>query len=309
MSDLPTANLRGAVDLSGLVRRANAPTPAPGAKAPAGAASGSASSVVLEASDANFQSVLELSTRVPVVVELIAPGLESALGPIVTSYGGKLVLAVVDASVNPQLAQAFQVREVPAVAAVVAGRPVNLFLGIPSDAEVRQVFDELLQLAAENGVTGSVPVDGAAAEAQEPAEEPLPPLHQAAFDATSAGDYPAAIAAYRKAIAENPRDALAVAGLAQVSLLDRLSGRTAGEIRDAAAANRDDVDAQLAVADLDVSGGHLEDAFSRLLELFPAVGPDDRERIRTRMLEYFEIAGAEDPRVGVARRALTALLY
>ncbi|MFT4284662.1 MAG: tetratricopeptide repeat protein [Protaetiibacter sp.] len=202
-------------------------------------------------------------------------------------------------------------REVPAVAAVVAGRPVNLFLGIPSDQEVRQVLDELLQLAAENGVSGSVTPEEAPEgdEAEEPAPEPLPPHHQEAFDAISAGDYATAIAEYRKALVENPRDQLAVAGLAQVSLLDRLSGTTASELRDAAAARRDDVDAQLAVADLDVSGGHLEDAFGRLLDLFATASADDRDRIRTRLLDYFEIAGTDDPRVTAARVRLASLLY
>ena len=265
---------------------------------------------MFETSDAGFQSVLELSTRVPVVVEIIAPGLASALGPIIESYAGRLVLAIVDGTVNPNLAQAFQVREVPTVAAVIGGRPVSLFVGIPSDAEVRQVLDELLALAAENGVTGTVPVgEGASDEAAEPVEEPLPPHHQAAYDAIEADDFPAAIAAYRKALIENPRDALAVAGLAQVSLLDRLSGQTAAAIRDAAGAAPKDVDAQLAVADLDMSGGHLEDAFGRLLELYPSVTSDEQNAIRARLVEFFEIAGADDPRVGAARRALTSLLY
>lgn len=305
MTDLPSANLRGAVDLSALVRRSAEPAGSSGGERSSG------SPLVVETSDASFQSVLELSARVPVIVEFIAPGLNSALGPVVESYGGRLVLAVVDGSVNPQLAQAFQVREVPTVAAVIGGRPVNLFVGIPQDAEVRQVFDELLQLAAENGVTGTVPAgeasaDGAEAEAE---AEPLPPHHQEAFDAISAGDYPTAIAEYRKAIAENPRDQLAIAGLAQVSLLERLSGASAGEIRDAAAARPDDVDAQLAVADLDVSGGHLEDAFARLLDLFPQASSEDRDRIRARLLDYFEIAGADDARVTAARMRLASLLY
>ena len=305
MTDLPSANLRGAVDLSGLVRRAS------DAGRPASETTAS-SSLVFDTSDASFQSVVELSTRVPVIVEFIAPGLSSALGPIVESYAGRLVLAVVDGSVNPQLAQAFQVREVPTVAAIIGGRPVNLFIGIPSDAEVRQVFDELLQLAADNGVTGTVPT-GEATEADddaaEPTPEPLPPHHQEAFDAISAGDYPTAIAEYRKAITENPRDQLAVAGLAQVSLLDRLSGTVASELRDAAAARSDDVDAQLAVADLDMSGGHVDDAFGRLLDVFAGVAQPERDRIRTRLLDYFEIAGADDPRVTAARARLASLLY
>ena len=305
MTDLPTAKLRGAVDLSALVRRAS---DADRSARVDGA--GADTSLVFESTDSTFPQVLELSRRVPVVVEFIAPGLASALGPVVESYGGRLVLAVVDGSVNPQLAQAFQVREVPTVAAVIGGRPVSLFVGMPADDEVRQVLDELLQLAAENGVTGSVTPDGAAPDDTAEAEqEPLPPHHQEAFDAISIGDYPTAIAAYRAALVENPRDQLAVAGLAQVSLLDRLSGLKAAEIRDTAAAQRDDLDAQLAVADLDMSGGHVDDACGRLLELFAGAASEDRDRIRARLVDYFEIAGADDPRVAAARARLASLLY
>ncbi len=309
---LPPAGLRGAVDLSSLVRRANTPQPAPGAPVPDAAPAG-ASNLVLPATDASFDSVLELSNRVPVVVEFYAPGLQPALGRIIATYAGKLVLATVDGQANPQLAQAFQVREVPAVAAVVGGRPVNLFLGMPSDEEVRQVLDELLVLAQQNGITGTVPVgdaaDDGAVEPAEPVEEPLPPHHQEAYDAISEGDYATAIAEYSKAIAQNPRDGLAVAGLAQVSLLQRLDGLDASEVRADAAAAPGDVASQLAVADLDMSGGHLEDAFARLLDLFPTLDADGKNAVRTRLLDFFEIGGADDERVIAARRQLTNLLY
>jgi putative thioredoxin len=266
---------------------------------------------VVAATDATFESVVDLSSRVPVVVEFYAAGLQPALSELVRSYGGRLALATVDGSVNPQLAQAFQVREVPAVAAVVAGRPVNLFLGMPAEPEVRQVLDELLQLAAQNGVTGVLsPADADPdAPAPEPVEEPLPPHHQEAFDAISRGDYATAVAEYEAAIAQNPRDELAVAGLAQASLLQRLDGVDAALVRSAAADRGGDVDAQLAVADLDVSGGHLDDAFDRLLDLFPALPQDGKDVVRRRLLQYFEIAGADDPRVVAARRRLTTLLY
>lgn len=303
----PGPTLRGAVDLSGLVRRAAADTPGAASSRPAGGSS----RLVVEAGDATFSQVLDLSARVPVIVELYAPGLEPALGAIIESYGGRLVLATVDAQANPGVADAFQVREVPAVAAVIAGRPLPLFVGLPAEDQVRAVLDQVLQAAAQNGVTGSIDVDAAAAEdeASEPEEEPLPPLHQQAFDAISAGDYAAAVAAYRSAITQNPRDSLAVAGLAQASLLQRLDGAVAADLRRAAADAPGSVAAQLAVADLDVSGGHLDDAFGRLLDLFPSLDPAGREAVRARLLEYFEIAGSDDPRVSAARRRLTLLLY
>jgi putative thioredoxin len=298
-SPLSGANLRGAVDLSSLVRPA---AQSPGtAETPGG--------VVRQASDESFSAVLELSMTVPVVVEFYGQGIESTLGAIIESFGGKLVLVAVEATLNPQLAQAFQVQQVPTVAAVVAGRPIQLFPGMLAEPELRDVFEQLLQLAASQNVTGSVDIPMSAGDPEEEKEEPLPPHHQEAYDAITVGDFATAIKEYQTAIAQNPRDQLAVAGLAQVSLLARLDGTEAAVIRAAAAAGPEDSAAQLAVADLDVSGGHLEDAFGRLLDLFPVLDASSQNDVRARLLEYFEIAGSDDPRVISARRRLTGLLY
>ena len=321
MSNVPPGpNLRGAIDLSALVQRAARPA-SPGRVAPTtdeDAASPASetrapSPFVVRSDDASFPSLIELSQTVPVLVEFIAQGMEPALAEIVASYGGRVLLAVVDAQQNPQLAGAFQLREIPATAAVIAGRPMSLFVGdLPAD-QLGQLLEELLQVAAQNGVSGQLPADpaapGASAAPVEPAEPPLPPLHQEAYDAISEGDYARAIDAYRRALRESPRDTLAQAGLAQVSLLQRLEGAEAGTIRDAAAAAPESLAAQLAVADLDMSGGHLEDAFNRLLELFPSLDADGKSAVQARLIEYFEIAGAEDERVGPARRRLASLLY
>jgi putative thioredoxin len=324
------AGLRGAVDLSSLVNRP-APTapgtaPAPGGVdqegAPGAAPAGGAvavPSLVVDATDATFSQVLELSNTVPVIVDLWAEWcgpckqLSPVLDKLVTEYAGRLVLVKVDVDANPQLTQAFQAQSIPAVAAVIGGRPVQLFVGALPEAQVRDVFEQVLDLAAQNGVTGTAVVDGAPAEADgeapEPEPEPLPPHHQDAYDAIDRGDYDAAIAAYRTAIAQDPRDQLAVAGLAQVSLIARLQGVTIADVRGAAAAAPTDLAAQLAVADLDVSGGHVDDAFDRVLTVFPSLDAAGKDAARTRLLEYFEIVGLDDPRVAAARRRLTMLLY
>ncbi|MGA1838431.1 tetratricopeptide repeat protein [Herbiconiux sp. 11R-BC] len=322
MSMIPPSagNLRGAVDLSSLVNRAQAPSAGPGAAAapgaPAGATAGVVPSLVLEGSDATFTEFIELSNTVPVIVDLKAEWAEASkelsavLAKVVTEYAGRIVLVGIEAEANPQLAQAFQAQSVPTVAALVGGRPVSLFQGSYPEQEVRAIIEQVLQLAAQNGVTGTVAVDGAPdAGDAEPVEEPLPPHHAEAYEAIARGDYATAIAEYQTAIAQNPRDALAVAGLAQVKLLDRLDGKSLDEIRGAAAANPGNLDAQLLVADLDVSGGHVDDAFDRLLTLFPKQDQPGKDAIRTRLLELFEVVGPEDPRVTQARRRLAGLLY
>ena len=253
MSNVPPspASLRGAVDLSSLVNKAQAPAvPAGGAAGalPGDGAAGGVPSLVVDVTDATFSAILELSNTVPVVVDIWAEWcgpckqLSPILEKIVTEYAGRMVLAKVDADTNPQLTQAFQAQSIPTVAAVIGGRPVSLFVGALPEAQVRDVLEQVLQLAEQNGVTGSVAVDGApeTAEQAEPEPEPLPPHHQDAYDAIERGDYAAAQEAYRTAIAQDPRDQLAVAGLAQVSLLARLQGVTMAEVRSEGASKPDD---------------------------------------------------------------------
>jgi putative thioredoxin len=319
---IPLGNLRGAIDLSPLVTRGRADAAPAQPGAPAGGAPGDPAgampvpSLVLEGTDANFAQVLELSREVPIVIDLWATWCEPCkeLSPLlerlVGEYAGRLLLVTVDVDANPQLAQAFQAQSLPTVAAVIGGRPLSLFVGGLPEEQVREVFDQLLALAAQNGITGTVAAEAAPeAPVGEPEEEPLPPHHAEAYAAIERGDLQGAIAEYTTAIAQDPRDALAVAGLAQVSLLARLQGKALDAIRAAAASGPNDVDAQLDVADLDLSGGHLDDAFDRLLTLFPKLDPAGKDKVRARLLEYFEIGGTEDPRVIAARRRLTNLLY
>ncbi|MFV0374891.1 tetratricopeptide repeat protein [Microbacterium sp.] len=307
MSDpTPAAAMRGAVDLSALRDRGTDPA------APAAA---TATSLVFDATDDTFAQVLELSRTVPVVVDLWAEWcgpckqLSPVIEKVVTELAGRVVLAKVDVDANPQLAQGFRAQSIPMVVALLAGQPVPLFTGAVPEQQVRDVFDQLLQLAAQHGVTGTVPVEQPA-DADEPEARPVvPPLHQEAFDAIEAGDYARATAAYEKALSEDPRDEDAAAGLGQVRLLARVAGADLQTARAAAAAAPGDIDAQLLVADLDVAGGHVDDAFERLLDLFAASADDARVAVRTHLLELFSLVGDADPRVIRSRGRLASLLF
>ena len=306
--------LRGAIDLSPLVARQNqqaqqaARVPAPdGEPAPA-------SGLVVEVGDAEFGRLIELSRTVPVVVALVAtwstPSQElvDSLRRVVEAAAGRLVLAIVDTDAAPQVTQAFQAQSIPTVVAVIGGQPVPLFAGVLPEDRMGPLFEQVLELAAQNGVTGTVGGEDAEAPAAEPEPEPLPPLHQEAYAAIDRQDYAEAARLFRTAIAQDPRDTAAPAALAQVELLDRLRS-VPQDARTAAADAPKDVAAALAVADLDVAGGHLEDAFDRLLDAFATASPEDRTTIRTRLLDYFALTGTDDPRVAVARRRLATLLY
>lgn len=311
MTDISPAALRGAVDLSSLRNRPTAPAAA--AQSPAGAAG--AVDIVVDATDESFGQILELSRTVPVVVDLWAEwcGPCKQLSPIIEKVarelGGKVLLAKVDVDANPQLAQGFRAQSIPMVVALIAGQPVPMFTGAVPEQQVRDVFAQLLQLAAQNGVTGTLNVGEAPEGQAAPEEPPMPPLHAEAFAAIETGDYAAAIVAYEKALAENPRDEDAIAGLGQVRLLDRVQKLDLQDARAAAAAAPRDVQAQFDVADLDLAGGHVDDAFGRLLDLFAQLPSDERTPVRERLVELFGLIGAADPRVIAARNRLSSLLF
>ena len=321
-----SAQLRGAVDLSALKNRAAAPaapggaSSAPAAPGASGAPAGAGPVIPLpalsfDATDATFGDVLELSRSVPIIVDLWAEWcqpckqLTPVLERVVAEYAGRVLLVKIDVDSNPQLSQAFQATSIPTVVALLQGQSVPLFQGAVPEEQVRQVFDQVLQLAAANGVTGTVRVEGADAAADAPAAPALPPRHAAAFAAIEAGDFALAISEYEAALKENPRDEDARAGLGQVRLLDRVQSLDLQEARTAAAAAPTDPQAQFAVADLDLSGGHVDDAFDRLLELFAASGDDVRPAVKERLLELFGVVGDADPRTLRARRAFANLLF
>ncbi len=319
----PPSALRGAVDLSSLARpkapaRGPGPEPvgAPAGEPPAGAPG---QGPVVIGTDESFQEIVSSSLRYPVVVVLWSARLPESedfvkvMGGLARANEGRFQVVSVDVDTNPGLQRALQVQQVPVTIALLQGRPVPLFVGPLLPQEAQPILDELLQLAVQNGVTGRAPLAGAPPEAQadavEEAGEPeLPPLIARAYDAIDAGDLDGAIEAYQQALKESPADAEAKVGLAQVRLMKRTEGVDAVAARATAAAGPTDVAAQVLVADLDLLGGHVSDAFARLVDLVRVTSGDERDTARGHLLELFEIVGPSDE-VTAARRALMSALF
>lgn len=300
----PSINLHGAVDLSAL---AAPPPPPPSADTPDG--------LVLDVTEETFNDVVQQSNQVPVLVLLWQVGegqsiqLNTTLQKLVTEHAGKFVLARIDVAANPRLAQVFQVQAVPAALAVIKGQPVPLFQGAPAAEQVGPVLDQVLQLAQEQGVTGTVDTSQEPGTEEE-TEPPLPPHIQAAYDAIEADDLDGAAAAFEQAVAENPADTEAAAGLVQVQLLQRISGLDPAQVlQRATEAPAGDLEAQLPAADLEVAGGRLAEGYDRLLQVIRVTAGEDKERARVRLLELFRLAADDAPEVVKARRDLAIALY
>lgn len=264
--------------------------------------------LVFDVDESTFTSLVAISDRVPVVVDLWAEWCEPCkqLSPIlervVTSYGGRLVLAKVDVDANPRLQQAFGVQSIPTVVALIKGQPVPLFQSALPEPQVQAYFDELLKLAGENGVTGYAVAGGA-----EP--EPAGPAHPEAEEALANGDFDTAESLFKAALANSPADEDAKFGLARAGLGRRLIDQEPTDLIAAADAAPTDVEAAKAAADAEVVSGHAGSAFKRLISLIRTSAGDEKESLRLRVLELFEVLGADDPTVTKARTALMRALF
>ncbi|MFJ1925931.1 MULTISPECIES: tetratricopeptide repeat protein [unclassified Streptomyces] len=320
-------SMSGVVDLAAVKAAGEAKAKAEQARAESarqgGPAAVPASSLVFDVDEAGFESdVLQRSAEVPVVIDFWAEWCEPCkqLGPLLErlaqEYNGRFVLAKVDVDANQMLMQQFGIQGIPAVFAVVAGQALPLFQGAAPESQIRQTLDQLIQVGEERfGLTGIVVDQDAAAPdagAREPAPVPAGPydaLLEAAAQALDANDFAGAVQAYKNVLSDEPANSEAKLGLAQAELLARVQKTDPQQVREDAAENPADVPAQLAAADLDLVGGHVEDAFGRLVETVRRTFGDDRDRVRVRLLELFEVIGPDDPRVGAARTALARVLF
>ena len=284
------ADSHGAVDLSA---RSSAPT-APEASASA-AGEGLHIPLITSTDEENFQDVMSTSQAVPVIMVMWSPrSLESKptlamLEEITRENVGAFQLVEVDIDKAPAIAQAFQIQGVPTVVALVGGRPVPLFQGAAAKEQVLPIVTQVLEAAAQMGITARIAV------AAEDTVAPTPPEHEAPLAAEDAGNLDEAIAGWEKVIELNPRDEAAKSHLSRV----RFAARAYGE------QNTDDPAAR---ADALFAAGDAAGAFDVLLDLL-ATTKDDEERdaLRVRLLDLFRVAGSS-PEVSKARTRLAMLL-
>jgi putative thioredoxin len=285
--------MAGAVDLSALKQ----PPTAAGGAPPGG----------LEVTEANLEAdVLARSNQMPVVVLLWSPRSEASaqlgqdLAALADADSGKWTFATVNVDAAPQVAQAMRVQAIPTVVVVAGGDLLTKFEGAPPPDQLRGFIDQVLSATA-----GKLP-GGAGADGDEP--EQVDPELARAREHLDAGDFDAALTAYRSLLEANPNHEEAKGAVRQIGFLQRATSRAPGAIV-AADAAPDDIEVGFAAADVEILQQDVAAAFDRLIALIKRTAGDERTIVRTRLIELFDLFDPADPEVIAGRRKLANALY
>lgn len=302
MAEDLNSRLRGAMDLSALSSKSNATqssTPM----------SLELPSLIAEITEANLRTYLEISNKVPLVIDFYSQqddsiALSEKLVALAKEANGALLLGRIDIESHKRVAEAFSVQQAATVVAVLKGQPFPLFNGNVELEQITSIINKLLEVAVGNGVTERISVN----ESAEPISTTpkLPKNHQEAAEALNAGENQKALELYQQILRESPADALAAAGLAQTELLLRVEGLDFEKVLDNSPQNFDEL---MIFADALIAIGDFAVGFDALLTNFTDVSKDEQQLMKERLLKYFEIVGKTDPAVVAARSRLTSMLF
>jgi putative thioredoxin len=257
----------------------------------------------LEVTIENLNSnILPLSLVRPVIVLMWSPrSIESqdvmnTLGKLEVEYQAKWSLARVNIDTHPEIAEAFQTKNVPYAVAIIAEQMVPLFEQAYPEAQIRLVIDKVLTLSAQQGIGEAL-------------VEQIEPEEEEAMSALESGNYALAETAYKKWLSRKPNESLAKLGLAQTQLLIRTEGLDLNIVVEESKKSPQDIDLQLKAADIEIVNGGVEAAFSRLLTLIKTCTGDDKNKVKTHLLNLFALVDQGDPRLISARKELASSIF
>ena len=269
---------------------------------------------LIEANERIFvEQLIPLSKKKLVIVVLWTPrsnesiALVDALASFASQQKGESSwqLATVNADTEPGIVEALRATGVPTTIALIAGQVAPLFEGLIPAEQLQELLEKVVALAAKQGIAGGVD-SAVGAGAPEEVEEPE---IAAAYGALAANDLNRAQVEFEKLLARKPNDKDAVAGLANIQLLQRITGHDGTQVMEQAEQDASDISIQRLAADFQFLSGEISGAFSRLINLIQLTAGDERESLRLQVLSLFAMLEPDDPELVKARSALARALF
>ncbi|PPR79490.1 MAG: Thioredoxin [Alphaproteobacteria bacterium MarineAlpha2_Bin1] len=279
--------------------------------------------------DRFMEDVIEASKESPVLVDFWAPWCEPCkqLGPIlekvVTNSEGKIKLVKLNIDDDPQIPQQLQIQSIPAVFAFKDGQPIDAFVGVQTETQIKSFIEKLI------GPIGPSPVEQALAAAENEFKE---------------NNFSAAENLYLQVIGFDSMNPEAIAGLAKVyinnndsdkakELLDglsedildhdaiksALSALSLAENKDTLISKEDlinlinqepnNLKAKFDLATALAAENEFEKAIENLLEIMKKDKEWNNGEAKEKLLKIFEVLGTNNELTKLSRRKMSSIIF
>ena len=285
-----------------------------------------------EAIEAFRRDVIEASVNKPVIVRFTAEWcgpckqLAPVIDKVVAESGGRAEQVVVDIDQNRLIAEQFKIQSVPTVYAFVNGQPVDGFVGVKPESEIRALLDKLLQMMPPSEEEQGLETHIAGANALLDNGDARQAAEMFAAIARQAPDRADAVAGYARALlalgqvddaattlaaipADNQDPAIQQARSALELAQNAPPSGELQALQEKVATNPEDHEARIAYADALFAAGKRDEGAEQLFASITADREWNEAAARQRLLKHIESIGVGDPWSVVQRRRLSAILF